>query len=48
MSIAEQSNCAYRDVAVGKSYHGLGGESLDLLDGTGSSLLEGNTMQLYT
>lgn len=37
-----------RIFAVGDSYHGLGGEILDLLDGTGSPLLESDTMQLYT
>ena len=33
-------------VSGGLSYHGLGGEGLDLLDGTGSPLLEGDTMEL--
>lgn len=32
----------------GESYHGLLGESLDLLDGAGSPLLEGNTVHLHT
>ena len=29
-----------------RSYHGLGGEGLDLLDGLRSPLLEGDTMEL--
>lgn len=30
------------------TYHGLLGESTDLLDGAGSPLLEGNAVDLYT
>lgn len=31
-----------------KTYHGLESESLDLLDGTGSALLEGNAVELQS
>lgn len=31
----------------GYSYHSLLGKSLDLLDSTGSALLEGDTVQLF-
>ena len=34
------------DCWYGRSYHGLGGEGLDLLDGLRSPLLEGDTMEL--
>lgn len=41
---------ASRSVAscwCGRSYHRLGGKGLDLLDGLGSPLLEGDTMELF-
>jgi hypothetical protein len=39
--------CSRSCRSAGESYHGSGGESLDLLDGLWSSLLEGGTVDLF-
>ena len=47
MSAVLCGSIALMPAGFGASYHRQGGEGLDLLDGAGSPLLEGDTVKLF-